>query len=261
MTSSFESDLHNYLTGVYPQKIEILSSFPCLYKLIDLKLIFCLYTYEYQLNTEKTFFQNPFLDCNFVWIYEDQWHLKNEIIKSRIHSLLSLNKKISARTCLLKRIDKGDCDKFMAENHLIGSTQAGFKYGLFLKNELVAVATFSKARVMVDSDVYYHSYELIGFANKKYFTVVGGLQKLIKNFILEKNVVHLMTYIDLDWGMGNAFKKMGFKEIEKTTAQLFQVNPNTHQRFKYNPLSKGLISVQNAGSLKMILDLRYNEQH
>jgi hypothetical protein len=149
----------------------------------------------------------------------------------------------------------------LEENHLLGKSSSGFKYGLFHKDILVAVATFGKSRTMIDSDVYYRSYELIKFANKNNVTVVGGLQKLIKNFILEKDVKHLMTYIDLEWGTGKAYKLMGFKEIEITEPISFYVNIQTNERTKYTEAyvpTKSEYRISNLGSKKLILDTRQN---
>lgn len=215
---------------------------------------------DIQTHKEKIFPKIP-LGAEYIRIYEDQWNLKKEIIKSRLSSALGNNETIWARQCKLSKIEKPQCDAFLEENHLLGKSSSGFKYGLFHKDILVAVAIFGKSRTMVDSDVYYRSYELIKFANKNNVTVVGGLQKLIKNFMLDKNVKHLMTYIDLEWGTGKSYKLMGFKETETTEAISFLVNLKTNQRRKYDKdiaPTADEYPISNLGCKKFILDTRDN---
>ncbi len=195
----------------------------------------------------------------YIRIYEDQWKSKEELIKSRISSILGENQRIYARKCILKRVDKSTCDEFLEANHLLGTCNSGFRLGLYVGLNLVAIAAFSKSRIMVDSDVYYRSYELIRFASLRNYTVVGGLNKLLTGFITEKNAKHIMTYIDLEWGEGKSFKSLGFKEMGKTEGQIFIINPINHQRSKYiegiEKEERGYI-VKNLGSQKLILNLR-----
>jgi hypothetical protein len=197
-----------------------------------------------------------------VHIFEDQW-LKNPIMVAfRVKNLLGLNQTISARLCEIIKIDKPCADMFFELNHFQGSSSFAFKYGLQYKGELLAAMAYSKSRVMTDSKVLYRSYELIRFANKQGFTVTGGLQKLVKHFIREKHAQHIMTYIDLDWGNGNSFAKMGFKDKGNTPEHMFYIDPKTYRRYSEKEMDanklavKNYIAVQNSGSKKMVLDLR-----
>jgi hypothetical protein len=101
---------------------------------------------------------------------------------------------------------------------------------------LVAVATFSAGRKMKNKPEYYRSYELIRFANKIGFRVVGGLSKLIKGFLNEREVGDIMTYVDRTWSRGKGFEKIGFEKIGELPP--FEIDNNW-----------------NAGSLKMVLEI------
>lgn len=165
-----------------------------------------------------------------VIIREDFWHLKPEIVKARILTLLGKNKTIFARKTFLKRIDKQTAEVFFIENHMNGFANAYYKFGLYYKGDLVSVLSLSKARNMKYESEPFLSYEIVQFATKLGFNVVGGLSKLFQHFVTEFQAVHVMTYTDFDWGMPQGFLKIGF-EIEKIIAQRpFYIHKNTFER-------------------------------
>lgn len=192
-------------------------------------------------------------------LYSDVWQSKNLIIKNRLHSLLGLNKRVFARQTQVVRIDKPSAIQFLSQHHLQGATSAYYKFGLMHKNNLVAVASFSKARTMYDGPVYYKSYELERFATLSNINVVGGLSKLITHFRNYTHAKHIMTYADRDWSNGAGYEKLGFVAQEFTAPNLFWVDVETNERFWnkeiLEPTSK-LVSVYNTGSIKYIWDNR-----
>lgn len=201
------------------------------------------------------------LNYRCIYIHEDLWFNQRDIMVSRIKQVLGLNQKIAARTCFIKAVDKIESEKFLNQHHLLGSCLAAYRIGLFYKNELVAIGSFSKSRVMVDGDVYYRSFEMLRFAVKTNYSVTGGLGKILKYFIQTKNVVHLMTYIDNEWGTGEAFLQLGFKPTTSTESQTYWIDPITLNRLKSNDMPVGsnvMIEKKNLGSTKLILDLRPN---
>lgn len=197
-----------------------------------------------------------------IHIYQDQWFNQKEIIVSRIKNLLGLSHKIAARLCIFEKISKPIAASFFKENHLLGSCHVSNNYGLVFKGNLVLVASFSKSRVMVDGEVYYRSYELVRLASLKNHIVVGGVHKILQNFIKLKNAVHIMTYIDLNFGDGKSFEKFGFKKMGSAQLQGFYLNPNKHERISVknyqlnDTLKTELIYIEEYSTQKMILDLR-----
>lgn len=207
------------------------------------------------LTDEPTFFQNltnEFSQKNLklIHLWEDVWQSKQAIVKSRLLSLLGKSETIPARLTQVRRIDKPTLDKFLIINHLQGTVAAKLKYGLFLpkkyfrvikeqklvqksadlKEILVAVASFSNAKKIIREGQTFRSYELIRFANLKEITVVGGFNKLLKNFIQEQNPDDIMTYADADWSDGSNYEKLGFERIEQTQPLSFMLDNQTLMR-------------------------------
>src|SRR4249919_1406417 len=61
---------------------------------------------------------------------------------------LDLNKRVFARNCKVEKINKSVARTFLDRYHFMGGTEAAYCFGVFLKDELLAVATFSKGRKM-----------------------------------------------------------------------------------------------------------------
>ncbi len=179
-------------------------------------------------------------------VYEDWWIRKPLVILSKINSIIGQNKRIFARKTRVIRIDKEVADEFLNKHHIYGTTKSKHKYGLFLDKELLSVATFSGQRNL---DVG-RSSELIRYCTKANITVVGGLDKLLKFYEREMHPDHIMTYIDLDWGRGEAFRKIGFSNAETKEQITYWVNPHTGERSRF-PSVKNTLEVKNSGSLKM----------
>ncbi len=221
----------------------------------------------------RTELKNFHAGFRVINLWEDIWRASPEIVKSRLRSALGKNFKLPGRVTKVRRIDKPTADAFLKKNHLQGSPKAKFKYGLFLpksyyrlvKNKslideeidetLVAVATFSAPKMYYRNEKESRSIEMIHFANHSEFTVIGGLQKLLKFVKKEQQPDDIMTYIDADWSDGKAFEKLGFKHVEKLPPITFFVHKKTHERSRrlsVNEPESNYVKVCNSGSWKMI---------
>ncbi|TCD04241.1 hypothetical protein EZ449_18200 [Pedobacter frigidisoli] len=186
-----------------------------------------------------------------IHIWEDVWLIRSEQVLARLASLLGLNKRIHGRKTKIVKITKPVADQFLNENHLQGAVSSRYKLGLFEKDTLVAVATFSALRKMNHTENY-KSAELIRFAVKAGYSVTGGLSKLISFFSTQYQPNDLMTYADRDWSAGEAYVKLGFVQTDVLQPQYFSIDKN---------LVRALIKddqlidqkVFNTGSLKYIL--------
>lgn len=214
-------------------------------------------------NLPDSFFSNLSRKTNIIHhhvihVWEDIWIHKTELVKLRIQSIIGLAKKIHARQTEVIRINKQQTQGFLNQHHLQGATSAYYKLGLMFKNELVAVATFSKARTMYDGPVYYRSYELERFASKGGTNIVGGLSKLMQHFIKINQVQHLMTYADRDWSTGEGYLKIGFKLVEETPPQVLFIDELSFMRYSNKQITnlEHKIKIHNAGSLKFVWDNR-----
>lgn len=228
---------------------------------------------------DATFFQKIsqlFAQQNIrvIHLWEDVWQTKRSIVESRLMSLCGKSETIPARLTQVQRIDRPTLDKFLINNHLQSKVNAKLKYGLFLpsryfrviQNEkvlqenahkeafLVAVASFSNAKKFIREGQEYRSYELIRFANYKGFTVVGGLNKLLKMFIDEHAPDDIMTYADADWSDGTNYEKIGFERIELTSPLTFELDNETFTRKLADENTK--TKIYNSGNWKFLMKLK-----
>jgi hypothetical protein len=205
-------------------------------------------------------------NIRLIHLWSDVYENNTMLVEARLLALIGKRDRVHARQTSVIRIDKKQADDFLNVHHLQQSTSAYYKYGLMHKDELIAVATFSKSRIMNDGPVLYRSYELVRFASKLGTTVTGGLGKLLKHFITEHHAVHMMTYADRDWSAGAGYEKLGFTLTEITPPQLFFIHPEQGVRYSQfrlpegvtaeEMIDKGYTRIYNSGSLKYILDRR-----
>lgn len=207
-----------------------------------------------------------------VILWEDIWESKPDIVRSRLKAILGLSQRIPARLTYVARIYKATAADFLAKNHLQGSVSSKYRYGLYLpvryfrvlapdfqmdnmqQDLLVAVATFSHARIFLKEEQPFRSYELIRFANLLNTTIVGGLNKLLSAFTKESNPDDIMTYVDLEWSDGANYNRLGFEEISIKNPITFFLDTKTHERFtEANRLQdQNLLELRNAGSVKYV---------
>jgi hypothetical protein len=169
-------------------------------------------------------------DVPVIHLWEDQWRNKQEIIESRLLSSVGKSIKIHGRQTVICTVDTSTLLAFLGKNHLNVPLKARFRYGLYYKEELVAVAAFSKSRPMVREGVNYNSSELLRFCNKNGYTVVGGLSKLIAYFIDQQKPDDIMTYRDTDWPGGNAYRSLGFERTDFLPPFELWLNLSTGER-------------------------------
>lgn len=168
------------------------------------------------------YFQHISLHCyhhkiKLIHLREEQWLEKQEFVKHRLYTIFESNKKIHARQCKTQRIDKTEYDLFLNQHHLLQTASTRYKYGIYKAGELLAVMGISAGRWMTKEGELRKSFEIIRFATKTNYTVVGGFSKLLKYIETELEVQEWMTYYDLDWVQSNVYHRLGFelKQITK----------------------------------------------
>lgn len=137
---------------------------------------------------------------------------------------------IFARNCEVRRLERARAAGFLDRNHFLGSCTARYFYGLFTRrstgeNELrfpegtlVAVGAFSNGRRFRDGHL---SYEWIRYASLKELRVMGGMGKILAEFVKDFQPGDIMTYVDASLSDGLAYKELGFKEIERVEREGF----------------------------------------
>ncbi len=145
-----------------------------------------------------------------IHIFEDEWILKKDIVKSRLKNILGLtSNKIFGRKTVIKEVETKQARLFFENNHLQGYTNSKIKLGLYYKDELVSCMLFSKPRIGIGGS--YDGYELTRFANLVNTNVIGGASKLLKYFEKTYQPVEIRSYADRRWSDGGLYKTLGFE--------------------------------------------------
>jgi endogenous inhibitor of DNA gyrase (YacG/DUF329 family) len=147
------------------------------------------------------------IDLYHIWDYEWKNKRTREIWKSMIRYKLAVNsiKRVFARKCLVKEIDKNLAKEFCKENHIQASTGCAKAYGLFYENQLLSVMTFGIPRFNKK-----YQWELLRFCTLKNHIVIGGASKLLTHFERENKPKSLISYANIRWSNGNLYKTLMF---------------------------------------------------
>ena len=156
-------------------------------------------------------------DIRIIHIWEDDWHYKNDIIKSMIKNQLNRTEnKIGARKCDVYEIkDIKLVRDFLNKNHIQGDYPTiGRSIGLFYNNDLISLMTLDHSegrKKMSDTE-----WNLSRFCNKLDYSVIGGASKLIKFFVDVYQPTRIISYADKGWSRGNLYEKLGFMKSYET---------------------------------------------
>ena len=195
---------------------------------------------EYHYNKWKSCYDK---DIKLITIWEDDWDLKKDIVKSIIKSKLNvLENKIYARKCIIKELSYNQTKKFLELNHLQGFVISNINLGLFYNDELVSLMTFGKKRNILKQKSKENEYELLRFCNKLDTYIIGGASKLFKYFIKEIKPHEIISYASCDISDGALYKKLNFKEIKHTGLNYWWVKDKRYHRsnfMKYKLIKEG----------------------
>lgn len=227
----------------------------------------------------------PYGTGEHIFVVEDRWRRDPEAMKTRVLSHLRVFQQVYARNCEVRRIDKPTAAAFLQKAHSYGDASCRYRYGLFLKRltgekstiaahqaslcttgDLVAVAEFSAPRRWKKGGATVSSYEWVRYASIPGVRVVGGMGKLLKHFVEEQHPDDVMTYADLEWSSGEAYRQLGFVEESRREPVLFALSPVDWLRFPVrdddasNPLMDEQMILYHCspGSMKYRLMLNIN---
>lgn len=183
---------------------------------------------NYHLNKTKSLFEKKY---KLIHIFEDEFIIKYDILKSRIFNMFNKSKKIYARNCNIAEIDTITKKKFLNENHFQGDCKDSVRLGLFLGTELVSIMTFGKRKLNKNKSV---EWELLRFSSINFKSVVGGFSKLLNFFIKNYQPKKIITYADIRWSgydpKDTVYYKTGFNFINYTPPNYWYMKINN--RFK-----------------------------
>ena len=174
-------------------------------------------------------------DIFLIQIFEDEWFLKKEIVKSRLLNIIGkTSNRIYARNCTIKEVDSKTSALFLEENHIQGNVNSKIKLGLYHNNELVSLMTFGHLRINMGGYNKKDHYELSRFCNKINTNVVGGASKLLKYFENNYKPKEIISYADLRWSKGHLYDCLGFEKVHNSRPNYFYFKKLIREnRFKY----------------------------
>lgn len=168
-------------------------------------------------NVDKIEYLKNIHNIRTIVVRQDEWVYKKDIVLSRIRNIVGkTEKKIYARKCEIREISNTLKNEFLNRYHIQGEDKSSLRLGLYYRNKIVSVMTFSKSRNSVSSieDMSSNVYELVRFCNRTDLLVVGGMSKLLKyaeKILKSMEVKKIKTFADRRWSYGNSYEKLGFK--------------------------------------------------
>ena len=149
-----------------------------------------------------------------VHLFEDSLNNKFELCmdlivsKLVLHGLKDEREKIYARKCRVEEIDKKKAIQFFEENHIQGYGD-GTTIGLVYGGAVVSCMTFKRcAKNTIDAG----SWCLTRYACKRGVFVVGGFERLLKNFVRSNDVFRIVSYSDTCVSDGSLYVRNGWKK-------------------------------------------------
>ena len=271
MLTTFQQDILSFIKQLFPNFKQIGNT--TIFQLSEHLFIHLISLKENIQNKQEYFYTeltNRYTHSGkqLIHLWEDNWVSHQKIIKSRLASFAGVTTKIHGRKTKVTRIHQEEFYAFLNQNHLQGAVHAKYKFGLYEKDNLVAVAGFSHPRKISRDGYISRSSELIRFCNLTNHTVIGGMDKLLKHFITHFEIDDIMSYADRDWSNGKSYERLGFDFIEQTDPTVFWIDVKTNTRYFEHSLSKEnqlegdeltafleqkkYLRIENSGNLKFI---------
>lgn len=273
ITSSSKNELYEFIKTIYDGEIieshidglEIDIYLPELklgFDFNDLYLHSELFKEQKYHLTKMDFFKDKKIKIIYIW--EDDWNLKNDTIKSQIRNWTGLSKnKIYARKCYIKEVtDNKIIKEFLNKNHIQGWVNSNLKLGLYHQDELVSLMIFDQyeGRKKMEET----GWNLSRFCNKLEHNVNGGASKILKHFINLKKPTRIVSYADKTWTDGNMYYKLGFNMVDQTNpdykyivenkrihkSRFRKSNLNTHLTERQYMKEQGIHRIYDCGKVK-----------
>jgi hypothetical protein len=165
-------------------------------------------------------------------LFEDEWIHKKEIFKSILrYRVGKVENKIYARKCVVREVISKKGKEFMVDNHIQGSVNSSVRLGLYHKDELVSLMTFSKGRVIMGGKK--DEYELNRFCNKINTNVIGAASKLLKHFEKTYSPERIISYSDIRLFGGGMYESLGFSRDGQSKPNYWYIM-GTHRYHRFN---------------------------
>lgn len=104
---------------------------------------------------------------------------------------------------------------------------AKINYGLYYNDELISCMSFGKPNFSSKSE-----WELLRYAVKFNYNIIGGAKKLFNKFVKEYKPHNIISYCDISKFTGDIYERLGFK-LQRYTAPTFDwANHCSHYNWK-----------------------------
>ena len=147
------------------------------------------------------------IGIDLIHIFEDDWILKKEIVKSVIASRIGIyQQKFMARKLKIQYLEKNKAKEFFDKNHLQGFAKADYYVALVDQDGDVKQCGAFNMKGFHDGNV-----ELTRFASKLNNQIIGGFGKIIADFIKLKNINSITSYVNKSFFNGKGYLAVGFE--------------------------------------------------
>jgi hypothetical protein len=159
-----------------------------------------------------------------IQVFEDEWLEKRPVVESRIAAVLGVGERFNARQCVVEVLEATSARGFLDTHHIQGAGTASAYYGLRFEGQLVAVASFGKARSGAMTGAQQLGvWEVIRYASVG--RVRGGFTRLLKRFLTDFSPQEVVSYCDLRYGDGRVYAAAGFTLQSITEPDYWWVPP------------------------------------
>jgi hypothetical protein len=176
---------------------------------------------EWASGKKKNYHQDKLFACEekgirLITIFEDEWLLKPNIVRSRLLHAIGRSPREHARKTKVITLSIKEASNFLNIHHIQGDTKgATVALGLVKDSVLLSVMTFGPLRRFNNSVGLPSTYELYRFASSQH--IMGAASKLFSAFVRQYSPTTVVSYCDRRWGQGNVYLKMGFS-LQHVTA-------------------------------------------
>lgn len=185
-------------------------------------------------------------DIQLIHIFEDEWFNKREIIESIIKRNMKIyDKKIYENDCIIKEVPFKEANLFLEDNHFKGSLNYGKSIGIYYKDEIVSLFTYSKCRKNCNKN----QFELLRYCSKINTYVFGDFDRFL-NYFKQNNNGSLIYYSDIRYENINIYKNTELKYINSLEPKCYYTNDYL-TRYDYKKIKNNLKNISENFNLNL----------
>lgn len=181
------------------------------------------YWHSEKIRTDRRYHYRKWKDSmskgiRLVQIYQTSWNVRKDAWKAFLNDLLVPRKVLYARRMELRKATHEEALSFYSHNHMQGlnaRTNVSVTYALADRDtsEVFCMMSFSLPKFK-DGRFTGGQYELLRFAVRHGYSVVGGASRLLRAFEREYIPSSVVSYSDCDLFTGGMYASLGFEFID-----------------------------------------------